>query len=134
VAGTHYFLQYSYRNTEGDSPASDMFEVVIADYPQAPTVPSKVDTSSSLTSIYLEWEQTASTQVNVIGYELWMDQGSNGLFHLEFDGKNQPGITSHMIENLETARAYTFRIRALNFNGAGPFSNDVIYYICLPPE
>jgi len=72
----------------------------------------------------------------VVGYELWMDSGSDGLFKLHFDGRNQPGITSYLVENLETARAYTFKVRPLNFNGAltAQFSDEVVYFSCLPPE
>jgi hypothetical protein len=37
-------------------------------------------------------------------------------------------------ENLETGRAYKFKVRGINFNGVGPFSEEVTYYSCLPPE
>jgi hypothetical protein len=35
-----------------------------------------------------------------------MDQGSNGLFVLAFNGRNLPGVTKYLLEDLETAKAY----------------------------
>jgi len=35
-----------------------------------------------------------------------MDQGSNGLFELTFDGRNLPGVTNYLLEDLEIAKAY----------------------------
>lgn len=68
------------RNSEGDSPPSNVTEIALADYPVAPTVLSKNDALSSLTSIYLDWEDVPFTEISVLGYELWMDSGSDGFF------------------------------------------------------
>lgn len=51
-----------------------------------------------------------------------------------FDGKNQPGVTSYLAQNLQQARAYNFMIAAVNFNGVGPSSPSVTYFSCLPPQ
>jgi hypothetical protein len=51
TAGEHYFFTYTMRNGEGDSPQSDVTEIALADYPEAPNVVTKVDEESSLTSI-----------------------------------------------------------------------------------
>jgi hypothetical protein len=55
TAGMHYFFKYSVRNGEGDSLASDIKEVALAEYPTAPLATTKVDEESSLTSIFVEW-------------------------------------------------------------------------------
>jgi len=73
VPGTHYFFQFAYRNGQGDSQLSDSTEIAFGDYPAAPLPPIKIDESSTLTSIYLQWSYVNATQVNVIGYELWID-------------------------------------------------------------
>jgi hypothetical protein len=62
-----------------------------------------------------------------------MDSGSDGLHKLSFNGKNQPGTNRFLVQNLTTSVAYNFKLRALNFNGAGLFSEQVTYYSCLPP-
>jgi hypothetical protein len=113
---------------------SNVTEIAFADYPQAPSVPLKNDTLSSLTSIYLYWQDVPFTQISVRGYELWMDSGSDGFFHKVFDALDKPGVMNYLATGLETGRAYIFKLRAVNFNGAGPFSSEVTYYSCLPPE
>jgi hypothetical protein len=132
-AGTHYFFHYTYRNGEGDSGPSHSTEVALADYPVAVAPALKNDLKSSLTSISVEWLDVPFTQVAVLGYEVWMDQ-SDGLFVKVFDGLNKPGILSYTANGLHTGKAYQFKLRALNFNGAGPFSTPATFYTCLPPE
>lgn len=113
---------------------SDVTEIALADYPDAPASPVKVNSMSSESSIYVEWSDVAFTQINVIGYELWMDQGSNGFFTRLFDGRNKPGIMDFTVDGLQTGLAYQFKVRAINFNGVGEFSPEVTYYSCLAPE
>jgi hypothetical protein len=62
-----------------------------------------------------------------------MDSGSDGFFRMVFNGKNYPGIMNYLASDLESGRAYRFKVRALNFNGASLFSSEVVYYSCLPP-
>lgn len=51
-----------------------------------------------------------------------MDSASDGKFNLILDGAGKPGLNYYLIQNLTTGMAYNFKIRALNFNGAGLFS------------
>jgi hypothetical protein len=55
TAGTHYFFLYTFKNGQGESPFSDVTEIALADYPQAPTHPTKRNDLSTINSIYLEW-------------------------------------------------------------------------------
>lgn len=81
IKNEHYFFAYKLRNSEGDSLMSDSIEVMFADYPKAPKTPVKVDSKSSLDSIYVEWEiESEGDELNVLGYLLWMDSGSDGRF------------------------------------------------------
>ena len=100
VVGDHYFFHYSLRNDEGDSEISDEAEFLLSDYPQAPNYPNKVEQSSSLTSISLIWDLVPNTKTNVIGYQLWMDSGSDGKFNLILDGVNKPGLNYYLIQDL----------------------------------
>ena len=50
------------------------------------------------------------------------------------DGRNKPGVTTYLSTGLETGRAYKFKVRAINFNGAGEFSAEATFYSCLPPQ
>ena len=47
-----------------------------------------------MTSIYVEWLDVPFTEISVIGYELWMDSGSDGFFKKVFDGRDSPGVMS----------------------------------------
>lgn len=62
-----------------------------------------------------------------------MDSGSDGYFLQKLNGLNKPGVMSYLADQLETGRAYKFKVRALNFNGAGEFSAESTFYSCLPP-
>jgi hypothetical protein len=55
--------------------------VALANYPEAPIAVTKVDTLSSLTSMYVQWESNLGDELYVLGYELWMDN-SDGYFQL----------------------------------------------------
>lgn len=104
------------------------------EYPVAPAAPTKVDSMSSLESIFVQWNHIQSgDELNVIGYEVWMDTAQDGFFKKVFDGLNQPGVTSYLATQLKTGDAYNFKVRALNFNGAGEFSATTTLYSCLPP-
>ena len=134
VSGEQYFFQYSLLNDEGESELSDESEFALADYPVAPDAPTKVDLDSSLTSIYLEWPHVAHTEVNVIGYQLFMDAGSDGYFRMIFDGTSKPGVNYFLADNLTSGRAYNFKLQALNSNGASVEGEQVTFYSCLPPS
>jgi hypothetical protein len=49
------------RNGEGDSPPSNVTEVALADYPLAPASPIKDDSLSTLTSIFIRWDDVLFT-------------------------------------------------------------------------
>lgn len=110
---------------------SDWLEVAVADYPSAPAPVTKDNRLSSLHSIAVMWDEVAFTQIGILGYELWMDD-SNGLFTLVQGGRNMPGLMSYTAATIP-GRAYSFKVRAINFNGVGPFSSPALFYSCLPP-
>jgi len=114
--------------------SSDVTEIVLNDYPAAPEAPIKVDSQSTIDSIFLKWENVPGYELNLVGYELWMDSGSDGFFKRVFDGRNKPGIMNFTVTDLVVGRGYKFKVRAVNFNGAGPFSTEVTLFSCLPPE
>jgi hypothetical protein len=81
----------------------------------------------------VEWIDVPFTEIGVLGYELWMDSGSDGYFKQKLDGRNKPGVMSYLASDLETGRAYKFMVRAINFNGFGDYSTEATFYSCLPP-
>ena len=127
------YFDYQAHNSAGDSVSSDEAAFALAAYPSSPINVAKVDASSSLTSIYLEWDVVADYEVNVIGYRVYMDTGGDGNFQLLFDGHNQPGINHFEATGLQTGGRYRFKVAALNFNGEGDASEEIELFSCLPP-
>lgn len=50
-----------------------------------------------------------------------------------FDGKEFPGKTSYSLTNVSSTTNYRFKVRAINFNGFGPFSDIAILNTCTKP-
>lgn len=130
----HYFFRYLARNEIGDSLLSDESVFALAAYPAKATAPFKLDLESSLDSISLEWLYVPDGDVNVIGYNLYMDTGNDGNFIKAFDGKGLPGLNTFTATGLLTGKSYRFKVAALNFNGEGEHSDEVLFYSCLPPK
>ena len=131
--GSLLFFQYSASNSVGESDLSNEVSYALAEYPAAPTGLKKVDALSTIDSIYLQWEIVADYEVNVIGYQVWMESGHNGLFTMVYDGKNFPGVNHYSVTGLSVGDSYRFKVASLNENGAGPFTEEVEYFSCLPP-
>jgi hypothetical protein len=132
--GLHYFFVYTATNSVGTSVLSNELDVALINYPAKPSAPIKIDSLSTLTSIFVTWDQMAANDLNVIGYKLWMDSGNHGDFQVVLDGANHPGLNYMSVENLQTGQRYAFKVAALNFNGAGPLSDMVLFFSCLPPR
>lgn len=62
-----------------------------------------------------------------------MDSGNNGNYQLVYDGTWYPGIFYYLATNLVTGQSYRFKATSINFNGESAFSNEYIFYSCLPP-
>ena len=86
-------------------------------------MPTKVDLLSSLTSIYVTWDPLIANDLNVLGYLLYMDSGNDGDFKVVLNGKGMPGVNYKLIEGTTTGKSYSFKVQAVNFNGAGPLSD-----------
>ena len=134
ITGLHYYFTYRSVNSVGNSIFSDESNIALLDQPPKPNLPFKVDQLSSLTSIYVEWDPLQISLITVLGFRLYMDSHNDGNFQLVLDGRNHPGLNYYLVEGLTTGESYRFKVEALNFNGAGPQSDDVIFWSCLPPR
>jgi hypothetical protein len=67
-----------------------------------------------------------------------MDGGNDGNYGLIYDGSFLPGALDYQItanqHGIQAGRAYRFRVSALNFNGEGDLSDEVLIYNCLNPS
>lgn len=69
----------------------------------------------------------------MIGYQVWMESNQNGEFTMVYDGKYFPGINFLHVKNLAVSESFKFKVASLNENGAGPFTEEVEFFSCLPP-
>ena len=68
VPGSLLYFRYTSTNSVGESQQSTEVSFALAPFPSPPTSLVKVDSKSTLNSIYIEWDTVADSQVNVIGY------------------------------------------------------------------
>ena len=95
---------------------------------------TKIATETGATYITLQWAKSQDTQLPVIGYQIWMDDGDVGDFTIVYDGLNYPNVLKHMVTGLITGREYQFKLSALNFNGPSLPSNPAAFTICASPS
>jgi hypothetical protein len=67
-----------------------------------------------------------------------MDGGNDGNYAMIHDGSYMPGVLEYRItaseHEIQAGRAYRFQVSALNFNGEGELSSEVLIYNCLNPS
>lgn len=119
----------------GDSELSSIITVPIADYPDAPATLAR--TSSTRTSISVEWAEVADTQLPSglqSGYQLYMDSGIHDDFYLVYNGEGVPTVRTYTAESLVTGRPYRFYAVSLNHVGQSPAGTIVTIYACEHPS
>jgi hypothetical protein len=82
----------------------------VAAFPAKPNAVRQVIAESGSTSITLEWDTSAATQLPVIGYLLKADDGLGGAYTTVYDGRNFPNVLKNLVSGLKTARSYKFTI------------------------
>jgi hypothetical protein len=91
---------------------------------------------SGPTYISLEWSASSDTELPVLGYSLSMMDNSLGtdVYEEVYYGFNYPNVLKYMISSqVQTGMTYTFKVQALNYNGAGTASSAVAYTVCTVP-
>ena len=70
----------------------------------------------------------------LVGYQLYLDDGLGGAFHLEFDGTKQQRMTNGtMVENLFPGRTYRAYVLGVSWVGAGDPGEILSFPLVLPP-
>ena len=133
TAGVIYKLRVLAVNLYGSSELSDEVNAGVSSFPAKPQPPTKIDFESTQTSITLEWDVSADTELPVIGYILKMNDGFDDVFSVVYNGKNFPNVRKYLVKGLETSSIYYFTVQALNYNGAGEPSDVAQFIICKSP-
>ena len=79
--------------------------------PDAPAAPTRV--SSTKTSITVTWT-APSSNLQITGYILNMDDGVNKDLQAVYYGMNRPNVLEYKVENLTTGLPYSFSVQAIN--------------------
>lgn len=77
TSGRIYTFKFRSINSVGPSPFSTEKRCAIATPPLKPNTPTKDMTLSTLTSIYVRWTLSNATEVPILGYKLYMSQGTS---------------------------------------------------------
>lgn len=89
TSGTVYTFKFIANNIVGYSSFSSEVRYAAASPPAKPSTPTKDLSNSTKTSITVKWSQSASTEVPIQGYRLYMSNGTD-VYSLIYDGELNP--------------------------------------------
>lgn len=131
---TTYRIKSRALNEDGFySEYSDFLIVAQGSVPSKPSKPKKNLLLSNGTSITVEWDPITSDTLSIYGYQLFADKGNDDELEMIFDGKDFPGWTQFTLTNVTSLKNYRFKVRAVNFNGFGDFSDIALLNTCTNP-
>jgi len=98
----------------------------------------KVDWSQSTeTSLKIVWDELIDLDSNINGYSLEMYYSSeytSGEFVEIYNGRYNKEQLAFTVKGLTTGVYYQFRLRAINYNGYGVYSDIKEFYACSSPS
>lgn len=117
-------------NSVGYSDFSSESRFAAALPPQKPAAPTKVMDSSSKTSVYVKWSESAET--DVLGYRLYMSEGTSE-FAIVYEASNAL-VREFNATGLKSGQVYQFTVTAFNWNGDSQMSDALVKYSCVLPS
>lgn len=129
-------LGYTYRfisrsqNQIGYSAFSLYSYIAFGDVPTPPGQVIRVN--STETQITVRWSASVSSDLNIKGYILNMDDGTNSDLLPVFIS-NKPNVFTYTIGNLTVGLPYRFTVQAVNINGNSQASPITKYWACRAP-
>ena len=97
-------------NAYGSSDFSEELNVGVSSFPAKSNPVRKIGSESSETSITLEWDTSAATELPIIGYLLKINDGLSNEYSEVYDGKNFPNVRKYLVSGLSTGDRYSFTI------------------------
>jgi hypothetical protein len=137
VAGQTYAFRLRATNSlssgAGISEPSEELIVAAAQPIAQPAAPTRTLSRSTRTELFIEWVESAATEIAVQGYLLYMAEGAAGDFKLTYNGTFNALQRHHTATNLTVGTLYQFKVVALNFNGASAASPLLSVHACVAP-
>lgn len=101
-----------------------------ADKPAAPVL-DKSQTNSSYAMI--TWTEGTSSQLAILGYQLYADNAGNNQYSLIYDGSNSPNVFEYLHGPLITGATYNYMLTSVTFNGPSVYSPVLSIQVCSGP-
>ena len=121
-------------NQLGDSDYSNELIAGIANPPPAPLTITADSLLSNATSLYVTWSQVTTSDLPVLGYILYIDDGIGGDFNVAYNGSVNLQQLSYLASGLLSGRSCRFKAVAVDINGLGTPSAEFTYISCVAPS
>lgn len=89
---------------------------------------------STLTSVFIEWQEGVQGDIPVLGYELYMIELATGEVTRVYNGASNEDVKQYSVNGLHTGSYYSFYVVATNFNTRSEASAELVVSVCLPPN
>jgi hypothetical protein len=141
ILGTTYRFVYVATNAFGDSDFSHHLIAGVGAPPSLAAGPTRstaydiFDQGTNTIRMTLAWSAPASSDLQVLGYQLLMDDGLNNddRFQVMYDSGNNPLGKSHEVSGLAPSLTYRFQVKVRDINGLGPVSPTSSFVACKTP-
>jgi hypothetical protein len=124
IPGTTYYFRYKVGSNRGDSAYSPSSNISIPSVPLSPT--ATLPLTKQVRKVTFDWDAPASTGAVISGYEVQARYSSNGgsTWDTSFEnlGATTSASTIFVTPDLNIAKLYQFRVRALTDVGATSYS------------
>jgi hypothetical protein len=105
----------------------------MAEQASAPTMPTVDRSLSTLTSLFIEWTEGTTGDIEIDGYKVYLIEMATGIVSLQYDGSKNADVLHYTIDDLITAEYYSVYVQAVNYNGISLESEEAVFVVCLAP-
>ena len=133
IAASKYRFVATALNSIGESTGSAEARFAAASLPAKPGVILR-GAGSTENQLQVEWNIEPDNEILISGYTLEVDLNQCGDFVEIWNGAGQPEVRTYSITTVTTGLYYSFRHKAMNYNGKSDDYSDVfITYACVMP-
>ena len=133
TSGEKYRFVTTATNTQGESAYSAEVRAAVGLVPSQPAKLARSFTLSTRTQLTITWTITPDTEIPITGYVLeWDNAEGDGNYYELWNGRGRPEVLSYTV-TVNTGSKYSFRHKAVNYNGDSVYSDVLETYACVSP-